>query len=133
MKKGFSGLKAHPVIQKCIKTQLIEWIHFGVDVHNSRRMEWIMLLCNVITNVLFPRTKINVWRSCRKKICTVFERRCNHALFTLRNVVHHYLADNSTVNICALDISKAFDRVDHFALLQGLMDRNVPRTFIDVY
>jgi len=42
------------------------------------------------------------------------------------------VADNSTVNICALDISKAFDRVDHFALLQGLIDRNVPRTFIDV-
>jgi len=57
---------------------------------------------------------------------------CNHALFTLRNVVQHYVADNSTVNICALDISKAFDRVDHFALLQCLMDRNVPRTFIDV-
>ena len=46
--------------------------------------------------------------------------------------MHHYVADNSTVNICALDISEAFDRVDHFALLQGLMDRNVPRTFIDV-
>jgi len=57
---------------------------------------------------------------------------CNHALFTLTTVVHHHVADNSTVNICALDISKAFDRVDHFALLQLLMDRNVPRAFIDI-
>jgi len=32
---------------------------------------------------------------------------------------------SSTVNICALDISKAFDKVDHFALLQLLMDRHV--------
>ena len=26
---------------------------------------------------------------------------CNHALFTLRNVVHHYVADNSTVDMCS--------------------------------
>ena len=57
---------------------------------------------------------------------------CNHALFTLRTVVNHYVADNSTINICALDISKAFDRVDHFALLQQLMDRNIPRMAIGV-
>ena len=42
---------------------------------------------------------------------------CNHALLTLRTVVNHYVKDGSTVNICALDLSKAFDRVDHFALL----------------
>ena len=57
---------------------------------------------------------------------------CNHALFTLRRVIDHYVADNSTVNVCALDISKAFDRVDHFALLQSPMDRNLPRSFIGV-
>jgi len=54
---------------------------------------------------------------------------CNHALFTLRHVFEHYVADNSTVNVCALDISKAFDRVDHFALLQSLMDRNLLRNW----
>jgi len=48
---------------------------------------------------------------------------CSHALFTLRTVVDHYVKSSSTVNICALDISKAFDKVDHFALLQLLMDR----------
>jgi len=50
----------------------------------------------------------------------------------MTTVVNHYVADNSTVNICALHISKAFDRVDHFALLQQLMDRNIPRMAIGV-
>ena len=49
----------------------------------------------------------------------------NHAMFTLKTVVDHYVRDGSTVNICALDISKTFDRVDHFALFDLLMDRNV--------
>ena len=35
---------------------------------------------------------------------------CQHALFSLKTVVDHYVKHGSTVNICALDISKAFDR-----------------------
>jgi len=40
-----------------------------------------------------------------------------------------------TVNIWALDNSKAFDKVDHFALLRSLqllMGRLLPRNFIGV-
>ena len=57
---------------------------------------------------------------------------CNHALFTLKTVINHYVANSATVNICALDISKTFDRVDHFALLQLLMDKNMSKMFIGV-
>jgi len=41
---------------------------------------------------------------------------CNHAIFTLRTVIDHYTRNGSTVTVCALDISKAFDCVEHFAL-----------------
>ena len=34
---------------------------------------------------------------------------CNHAIFTLRTVIDHYKRNGSTVTVCALDISKAFD------------------------
>jgi len=57
---------------------------------------------------------------------------CNHALFTLKTVINHHVANSATVSICALDISKAFDRVDHFALLQLLMDKNISKMLIGV-
>jgi exonuclease III len=57
---------------------------------------------------------------------------CSHALFTLRSVIENYNKSSSTVNLCALDISKAFDRVNHFALFQVLMDRKLPKFFIHV-
>jgi len=56
---------------------------------------------------------------------------CNHALFTMKTIIEHYVSDGSTVNICALDINKAFDRVNHFALLK-VADRKLPRAFIGV-
>jgi len=49
-----------------------------------------------------------------------FEQHCStrHALFTLKTVTeYYYMKRGSTVNFCALDIAKAFDRVSQFALL----------------
>ena len=36
----------------------------------------------------------------------------------------------ATVSICALDLSKAFDKVDHFGLIQLLMNRHLPKNLI---
>jgi len=58
---------------------------------------------------------------------------CSHAVFTLRTVIDHYVKSGSTVTLCALDISKAFDRVDRYALLNLLMDRHVPRNFVSIF
>jgi len=35
----------------------------------------------------------------------------------LRSIVDGYTKNGSTVNLCAIDISKAFDKVNHYALL----------------
>jgi len=51
---------------------------------------------------------------------------CSHAVFTLRTVVDHYVNYGSTVNVCSLDLSKAFDRMNHHALFTKLMKRNIP-------
>ena len=40
---------------------------------------------------------------------------CCHTIYSLRSV--DYFVDNgSTVNLCSLDVSKAFDKVNHFVL-----------------
>ena len=57
---------------------------------------------------------------------------CCHAIYTVRCVVDHYVTSGSTVNLCALDISKAFDRMSHHGLFIKLMDRLVPRTLLSV-
>ena len=55
---------------------------------------------------------------------------CNHALFTVKTVVDHYTSGGSVVNLCALDMAKAFDKVNHFSLFTKLMDRSLPLVFI---
>jgi len=57
---------------------------------------------------------------------------CAHAIFTMRSVVEHYCKSGSTVTVCTLDISKAFDRVNNCALLSLLIDRKVPKHFITI-
>jgi Reverse transcriptase (RNA-dependent DNA polymerase) len=58
---------------------------------------------------------------------------CSHAIFTVRNLVERFNAGGSTVNLCAIDLSKAFDKVNHCALLIKLMQRNVPLELLHVF
>ena len=51
---------------------------------------------------------------------------CSHAIYTVRNVVDRYVNGGSTVNLCALDLSKAYDKTNHHALFIKLMNRNLP-------
>ena len=57
---------------------------------------------------------------------------CNNAIYTVRNIVNRFLDGGSTVNLCALDLSKAFDKVNHSALFIKLMKRRVPSVLLDM-
>ena len=45
----------------------------------------------------------------------------SHAIYSIRSVIDEYVAGGSTVNVCALDLSNAFDRMNYFALFIKLM------------
>ena len=51
---------------------------------------------------------------------------CSHPLYTLRCVTDYFISHGSTVNLCALDVSKAFDKMNHHGLFVKLMDRRIP-------
>ena len=51
---------------------------------------------------------------------------CSTAIMTLRSVLNYYNNNGSTVSVCALDISKAFDRVNFYVLMQQIMKRMIP-------
>ena len=57
---------------------------------------------------------------------------CSHAIYSIRSVIDEYVAGGSTVNVCSLDLSKAFDRINLLALFITLMNRNTPVNYFPV-
>jgi len=57
---------------------------------------------------------------------------CAHAIYTVRHVVEKLLHWGNTVNLCSIDLSKAFDKVNHRALLIKLIKRNLPVSLLDL-
>jgi len=55
---------------------------------------------------------------------------CNEAIFTLNKKTDYLTCQGSRVNVCSLDLSKAFDRVNPDLLFDKQIDRNVPKVFI---
>ena len=47
---------------------------------------------------------------------------CTDAIFALKATVGHFVNDGSCVYTASLDISKAFDRVNHFKLFRTLVN-----------
>ena len=58
---------------------------------------------------------------------------CRHAVYCVRNVIDHYTSNRSTVNVCSVDLSKAFDKMNHFALFIKLMERRLPNQLLNIF
>ena len=55
-----------------------------------------------------------------------------HAIHTFRSTVDYFVTRGSTVNVCSLDLSKAFDKMNHHGLFVKLMDRHIPVNLLKV-
>jgi len=57
---------------------------------------------------------------------------CVHAVYTGKEVLNYFNKQHSAVNLAALDISKAFDKVNHVILFNKLFDRGIPVDLVKV-
>jgi hypothetical protein len=57
---------------------------------------------------------------------------CSNAIYTIRSLCDYYTQRGSTINMCTLDMSKAFDKVNHFGLYIKLMNKRTPIEFINI-
>ena len=57
---------------------------------------------------------------------------CQKALFTLETVVNYFTDRDSPVRVASLDVSKAFNRVNDFALFLKLIDLGIPLYVLNV-
>jgi hypothetical protein len=58
---------------------------------------------------------------------------CSKAIFSLNASVKYFNERGSNVYLCALDASKAFDRVNHFHLFQCLIERGFNLNLVKVF
>ena len=57
---------------------------------------------------------------------------CNNAIYSVRKTIDRFVTDNSTVNLCALVLSKAFDRIKFDKLFLKLIDKKFPKWSIEI-
>jgi len=57
---------------------------------------------------------------------------CSKAIYTVRKTVDFFVNRGSTVNLCSIDLEKAFDKMNKSALFLKLMDRGCPLILINI-
>ena len=54
----------------------------------------------------------------------------SYAIRAVRNIVDSYISRGSTTNLCAIDLSKAFDKVNHCALFLNIDEKAYPYSVV---
>ena len=57
---------------------------------------------------------------------------CSHVIYTVKSVVDRFISNGCTANLCSIDLSKAFDKVNHHALLIKLKKKHTPVILIEL-
>ena len=65
-----------------------------------------------------------------------FGFKANHStdlcIYTLKEVIDFYKSQSTSIYVCFMDASKAFDRVNHWLLFKKLIDRGMPLIFVRI-
>lgn len=74
-----------------------------------------------ILSILEEKVSFNFRQFGFKKVCSTTD-----ACFVLKETIHKYLFHKGKAFAAFIDLSKAFDKVDHLLLEQQVLDRNIP-------
>ena len=55
-----------------------------------------------------------------------------HAIHSLRKTINYFISKGNTVNLGVIDLHKAFDKTNHFGILNILQKQNIHFQIIDV-
>ena len=57
---------------------------------------------------------------------------CNHSIHTVNKVINDFNESGSTITICVIDLRKAFDKVNNYALFNVLQKNTVNQHLINI-
>jgi len=100
----------------------------SVNCDDFRRITISTILSKVFEHCILDRFGAS-FVSCEAQFGFKKNSGCRTAIYSLRKIVDRLTKDNSTVNICSLDLSKAFDKVNQFRLYIKLMKGFIPVIF----
>ena len=56
---------------------------------------------------------------------------CRNAIYSVQKAVDKIVKTGNTANICSIDLSKAFDKVNHYGMYVKLMKRLIPTELLE--
>ena len=86
-----------------------------------------------LTSVILKVFELVILERCRSILDTSphqFGFKAKHgtelSIFALKQVIEYYITNSSNVYMCYVDLSKAFDRIEHVILFRKLRERKIP-------
>jgi hypothetical protein len=101
------------------------------DYENFRPISLVNMLSKVFELCISLRLS-NLFKVDDLQFGFVEGKGCQKALFSLETIVNYYTCRGSTVFMAALDATKAFDRINHYALFYKLICLGIPLCLLNV-
>ena len=110
---------------------LIPVVQNKTSIDNYRPIALASILSKVLEGILMDRLAYYI-ASTDNQFGFKSKHGTDLCIYALKEIVHRYRSRNSTVFMCFLDASKAFDRINHGKLFAKLLERGVPSYIIRI-